>query len=177
MLVFVMDWSSSVPSNRPFDAPARTPVSRQGVYLPLLSPPGCDGEPSFTNFCICHTSKKCAGNSFPCHTSKNTRFKTLCLPHIQKMTGVGGILLTRHATSMPVLSAPDFPGSDRRESTDLSSNFRKNFYPEDLFAPEFAYEVRCTKMPAKCCRWRKKRIPHRITTTMASGRPRVSMSR
>jgi len=112
-----MVWPSSALGNRPCDRSARHAVSPQGEYPPLLSVslPGCDGEPFFANFCICHTSKKCAGNSFPCHTSKNTRFKTLCLPHIQKMTGVGGILLTWHATSMPALPAPDFSGSDRRE--------------------------------------------------------------
>jgi hypothetical protein len=47
---------------------------------------------------LCHTSKICAPNSFPCHTSKNTRLKVLCLPHIQKLAGVGVLLLTRTAT-------------------------------------------------------------------------------
>ena len=37
----------------------------------------------------CHTSGKCAHNSCVCHTSKNTRFKVLCLPHIRKTGGVG----------------------------------------------------------------------------------------
>jgi hypothetical protein len=43
----------------------------------------------------CHTSKICARNPFPCHTSKNTRLKALHLPHIQKLAGVGVLLLTR----------------------------------------------------------------------------------
>jgi hypothetical protein len=37
----------------------------------------------------CHTSGKCAHNSCVCHTSKNTRFKVLCLPHIRKTGGWG----------------------------------------------------------------------------------------
>src|ERR1700752_5336404 len=121
MLVFVMDWSSSPPGNRPFDAPARTPVSRQGVYPPLLSVslPGCDGEPFFTNFCICHTSKKCAGNSFPCHTSNNTRFKTLCLPHIQRMTGGGGYFVNQACDEHACPVCPGLPG-ERPQGVDRS---------------------------------------------------------
>jgi hypothetical protein len=72
---------------------------------------------------LCHTSENFTHNSFPCHTSKNTGLKVLCLPHIQKMAGVGGILLTRFPMRESVLS-------DRRESKDLSSRSEMNFYPE-----------------------------------------------
>jgi hypothetical protein len=42
---------------------------------------------------------------FPCHTSENTGLKVLCLPHIQKMAGVGGVLLlTRFPMRQSVLS-------------------------------------------------------------------------
>ena len=53
---------------------------------------------SFNSF-PCHTYEKFSRNSFPCHTSKNTRLKVLCLPHIQKMAGVGVLLLTRFPAS------------------------------------------------------------------------------
>jgi hypothetical protein len=43
-----------------------------------------------TKSCICHTSEISLCKFITCHTSKNTRLKVLCLPHIQKMAGVGG---------------------------------------------------------------------------------------
>ena len=42
---------------------------------------------------ICHTSAKCAHNSFSCHTSKFTLPQTLCLPHIRDPRGVGNVLV------------------------------------------------------------------------------------
>jgi len=49
---------------------------------------------------------------------KTQVFKVLCLPHIQKMAGVGVLLLTRRATSIPFTLSLE--GSDHRESRDLS---------------------------------------------------------
>ena len=131
-----------------------------GEYSSLLyvSFPRCEGESFFANPCICHTSEKRTYNSFACHTSKNTGFKALCLPHIQKMAGVGVFCSPANTNQEGIL-------------------ILMGAVSKDPCVPEFAYDVRCTKMPAKCCRWRRNKIPHRITTTMASGRPRVSMSR
>jgi hypothetical protein len=56
-------------------------------------------------FFLCHRSKICARKSFPCHTSKNTRLKVLHLPHIQKLAGVGVLLLIRNPKRTSVLRA------------------------------------------------------------------------
>jgi len=48
------------------------------------------------NSFICHTSEISLRKFFICHTSKNAEFKVLCVPHIQKMAGVGVLLLTRN---------------------------------------------------------------------------------
>jgi len=44
---------------------------------------------------VCHTCAKPPHNSFACHTSKITRLKVLCLPHIQHPPG-GSPFLLRH---------------------------------------------------------------------------------
>jgi len=42
---------------------------------------------------VCHTCAKPPHNSFACHTSKITRLKVLCLPHIQHPPGGSPFLL------------------------------------------------------------------------------------
>src|SRR5216684_129114 len=60
--------------------------------LPVKAPsPNCCPSPSKPF--ICHTSAKCAHNSFSCHTSKFTLPQTLCLPHIRDPRGVGNVLV------------------------------------------------------------------------------------
>ncbi len=151
-------------------------------------------QPLDTKSFLCHTSENCDGNSLACHTFKNAGFKVLCLPHFQKMAG-GAILLAK-----PVAPALDRLGSlsaaagqacvavesgemltirasDYDESVHAGSRWAKRQYTQPEGCAPRAYVVRCTKMPEKCSRWRTKRITHKITTTMASGRPRLSMSR
>ena len=55
--------------------------------------------PLFAKSSICHRSENRARNLFVCHTSKFIRLKVLCLPHIRKTGGVGGLMLT----SLPAL--------------------------------------------------------------------------
>src|SRR5229473_7825107 len=49
----------------------------------------------------CHTSANSARNPCICHTSKFIRLKVLCLPHIRKTGGVGGLMLTCIPSGVP----------------------------------------------------------------------------
>jgi hypothetical protein len=89
------------------------------------------------NPCICHRSANRARNSFPCHTSKNTRLKVLYLPHIQKMAGVGGILLTRNPRK-------DFYPEGASRLKDLSS------YPTRIAALSDRRELRSLHSACFC---------------------------
>ena len=55
----------------------------------------------FAKSSICHTSEKFARNPCICHTSKFIRLKVLCLPHIRKTGGVGGLMLTSRPSGVP----------------------------------------------------------------------------
>jgi hypothetical protein len=70
------------------------------VCRSLFATPAPISKPSptcffFANPCICHTSTKSLSKSFPCHTSKNTRLKVLCLPHIRENGGGGGLIVNQ----------------------------------------------------------------------------------
>ena len=120
-----MVWPSSAQGIRPYEREVYP--NHIGVSLSRLSPPPLfsnHNSPALlprasralqktqqrrraTNSCICHRSEKCARNSFSCHTSKNTGLKVLHLPHIQKMAGVGVLLLTRPSvlSFVPILTS------------------------------------------------------------------------
>jgi hypothetical protein len=55
------------------------------------------------NSFLCRTYTKSARNSFPCRTYKIIRLKVLCLPHIRKKRGVGGVTVNQkfHAWETP----------------------------------------------------------------------------
>jgi hypothetical protein len=91
------------------------PRAERGAHGPLANPS------------LCHTCENFTCNSFPCHTSKNIGFKVLCLPHIQKLAGVGVLLLTKFLAREFLLSLPAQEG-DRRESKDHSP-FPASAYP------------------------------------------------
>ena len=57
--------------------------------------------PLFAKSSICHRSENRVHNSFICHTSKFIRLKVLCLPHIRKTGGVGGLMLTSMRSGVP----------------------------------------------------------------------------
>jgi hypothetical protein len=61
----------------------------------------------------CHTYAKSPSNPFLCHTSKITRLKVLCLPHIRK---TGGCLPVAQPLLAVRFSAPQ-PGSTRQASS------------------------------------------------------------
>jgi len=52
---------------------------------------------------VCHTCAKPPHNSFACHTSKITRLKVLCLPHIQHPPGGSPFLLRYRDKFRPAL--------------------------------------------------------------------------
>ena len=57
--------------------------------------------PLFAKSSICHRSENRVHNSFICHTSKFIGLKVLCLPHIRKTGGVGGLMLTSVRFGVP----------------------------------------------------------------------------
>ncbi len=78
------------------------------LFRSIQIPGGCtpssqrrtSNPPSRTShFFLCHTSEKCARNSFPCHTCKIAALQVLSLPHIRKTGGWGPIIVNYESGS------------------------------------------------------------------------------